>query len=222
MINSYEHKEKASCGVGFLVSLENERSHKILKESLKALSSVEHRGGTGSDNKIGDGSGVMTSIPFDIFGLEKETFAIASLFIPTEIEKYDRSLSVFEETFSHFGLIVKGYRDVPIDTSVLSPIAVQNMPKFKHAIIQRPKHCRTLASFEKLLYMAKQMTRTAEKEAGIHKEFFFASLSSRTIIYKALCKGEDLANFYLDLKNPKFKTNFSLFHRRFSTNTLSS
>jgi glutamate synthase domain-containing protein 2/glutamate synthase domain-containing protein 1/glutamate synthase domain-containing protein 3 len=218
----YEYSEKASCGVGFLVSLDNTRNHETLIKSLKALICVEHRGGTGADNRVGDGSGIMTAIPYELFGLEKETFAVASLFTPTDTEKHDRSLTIFEETFSHFGLIVSTYRDVPIDKSVLSSIALANRPKFKQAIIQRPKHCRTLASFEKLLYMAKQMTITAQKEAGVKKDFFFASLSSRTIVYKALCIGEDLPKFYLDLQNPKFITNFSLFHRRFSTNTLSS
>jgi glutamate synthase domain-containing protein 2 len=96
------------------------------------------------------------------------------------------------------------------------------MPKIIHAIIKRPKHCRTQTSFESLLYTAKQMTRTAEKQAGIHQEFFFSSLSSVTIVYKALCTGEDLPRFYLDLQNPEFKTNFAIFHRRFSTNTISS
>ncbi len=216
----YEQDEKSSCGVGFLVSVNGkQRCHDILKKSLLALERVEHRGGQGKDHFLGDGAGVMTSIPYEIFGLEKETFAVASLFTPRDLEKFDLSLHIFEETFNHFGLGEISYRDVPIDKNALSPLALVNMPKFKHAIIKRPSHCRTLASFEKLLYMAKQMTRTAEKSAGIHKEFFFSSLSSRTIIYKALCKGEDLSKFYLDLKDPRFKTNFSLFHRRFSTNT---
>src|SRR5690625_7538581 len=68
-------------------------------------------------------------------------------------------------------------------------------------------------------FTAKQMTRTKEREHGIIREFFFASLSARTIVYKALTKANALQAFYPDLQNPDLKTRFALFHRRFSTNT---
>jgi glutamate synthase domain-containing protein 2/glutamate synthase domain-containing protein 3 len=96
------------------------------------------------------------------------------------------------------------------------------MPYILHAFIKRPDHCRTDSSFDKLLYTAKQMTRTKEKAHGIVREFFFASLSARTIVYKALTKANAIKDFYLDLQNPDFKTRFALFHRRFSTNTRTS
>ncbi len=218
----YQNKEKASCGVGFIVDLNQQRTNDVLKKTLDSLCCVEHRGGTGDDGHIGDGSGIMTAIPFELFGYEEGTVAIASLFTPSDPERHKKSLEVFENTFHICGLEVIGYREVPIDKSVLSPLALNNMPILKHAIIQRPEHCRTLTSFEKLLYAAKQLTRTTEKEAGIYKEFFFSSLSPHSIVYKALCVGADLQKFYLDLQNPLFKTNYGLFHRRFSTNTTST
>lgn len=213
--------EKDGCGVGFLVSLKKERTHQILEQGIHALECMEHRGGVGPDN-IGDGAGIMTSIPFELFNKDPDTFAVAFLFIPQDLEKQKKSLKIFEETFWQYGLKVSQYRDVPIDTSVLSPHALRLMPKIIQAIIDRPDHCRTLYSFERLLYHARQTTRSKEKENGIHQEFFFSSLSPRNIIYKALCRSEDLSRFYLDLKNTNYKTNFALFHRRFSTNTVST
>lgn len=213
--------EKSSCGVGFLVSLKNERSHEILEQGIRALECMEHRGGIGPDN-IGDGAGIMTSIPFELFNREPDTFAVAFLFIPQDSVKQKISLKVFEETFWQYNLKVEAYREVPTDTSVLSSHSLKIMPKIIQAIITRPHHCRTLYSFERLLYHARQTTRSKIKENGIHHEFFFASLSPRNIIYKALCRSQDLAKFYLDLKNKDYKANFSLFHRRFSTNTVST
>ena len=213
--------EKDGCGVGFLVSLKNERTHEILEQGIFALECMEHRGGIGPDN-IGDGAGIMTSIPFELFGREPDTFAVAFLFIPQDPVKQKRSLKVFEETFWQYNLKVEGYREVPIDTSVLSTHSLKIMPRIIQAIIARPSHCRTLYSFERLLYHARQTTRSKEKENGIHHEFFFASLSPRNIIYKALCRSQDLGKFYLDLKNKDYKASFSLFHRRFSTNTVST
>lgn len=213
--------EKDGCGVGFLVSLKNERSHKILTEALGALDCMEHRGGVGPDS-IGDGAGIMTGIPYELFNREKETFAVASLLIPKDEAKRKKSLEVFEETFWQFGLKVVGYRQVPIDTSVLSRHSLKIMPDILQAIIERPDHCRTFHSFEKLLYFARQSTRTKEKENGIFQEFYFNSLSARTIIYKALCRSQDLKKFYLDLQDENYHTSFALFHRRFSTNTIST
>ncbi len=213
--------EKDGCGVGFLVSLKNQKTHEILQHGVHALECMEHRGGVGPDN-IGDGAGIMTSIPFELFNREPDTFAVAFLFIPQDLMKQKTSLQVFEETFWQYGLKVVEYRDVPVNTAVLSPQSLKVMPKIVQAIIARPHHCRTLYSFERLLYHARQTTRSKEKENGIHHEFFFASLSPRNIIYKALCRSEDLGKFYLDLQNPAYKTNFALFHRRFSTNTVST
>jgi glutamate synthase domain-containing protein 2/glutamate synthase domain-containing protein 1/glutamate synthase domain-containing protein 3 len=214
-------EERDGCGVGFIVSLKNDPSVETLRQGLHALDCMEHRGGVGPDS-IGDGAGIMTGIPYEIFQREAGTFAVAFIYIPQDKEKRERSLKVFEETFWQFGLKVSGYRDVPIDRSVLSDHAIKIMPYITQAIIERPSHCRTLYSFERLLYYARMSTRTKEKENGIHQEFFFASLSPRNIVYKALCRSQDLVKFYLDLQDDHYKTNFALIHRRFSTNTISS
>ncbi|HXH73580.1 MAG TPA: glutamate synthase large subunit [Bacteriovoracaceae bacterium] len=213
--------EKDGCGVGFLVSLKNARTHDTLKQGLHALNCMEHRGGVGPD-EIGDGAGIMTSIPYELFKREPGTFAVANLLIPKDPVKRAMSIKVFEETFWQFGLKIIDYREVPINTTVLSKHSLKIMPGLLQAVIARPDHCRTLYSFERLLYMARQMTRTKEKEHGIHQEFYFNSLSPRNIIYKALCRSQDLKEFYRDLQNEEYKTNFALFHRRFSTNTIST
>ena len=59
--------ERGACGVGFIANLENRGSHQILKDALIALGCMEHRGGCGADNDSGDGSGVMTAIPWELF-----------------------------------------------------------------------------------------------------------------------------------------------------------
>jgi len=215
-------KDKSSCGVGFIASRKNEYSHQNLQNALHALSCVEHRGACNADFVSSDGAGIMADIPFKLFGYEKGEVAVATIFTPHGSQRRRKALRVFEETFQFYGLKVLEYRSVPVDVSVLGDIAKESMPYILHAIIKRPAHCRTDSSFDKLLFTAKQMTRTKEKEQGIVREFFFASLSARTIIYKALTKANSLKDFYLDLQNPDFETRFTLFHRRFSTNTKTS
>jgi len=215
-------KDKSSCGVGFIASRKNEYSHQNLQKALHALSCVEHRGACNADFVSSDGAGIMADIPFELFGYEKGEVAVATIFTPHSSQRRRKALRIFEETFQFYGLKVLEYRTVPVDTSILGEIAKESMPFILHAIIKRPDHCRTDSSFDRLLFTAKQMTRTKEKEQGIVREFFFASLSARTIVYKALTKANSLKDFYLDLQNPDFETRFALFHRRFSTNTKTS
>ncbi len=217
-----DRSERSSCGVGFIANRKGDASHETLQQALGALRCVEHRGACAADRITGDGAGIMTDIPFDIFGYEPGSIAVATLFMPTAPHRLGLALKVFEETFSFMGLKVIGYRDVPIDPSVLGSEALAALPSIQHAIIQRPDFCRTDESFNRLLYAAKQTTRTKERESGIVKEFFFTSLSTTTIVYKALTRAQDLDRFYLDLQNESFLTRFALIHRRFSTNTRTS
>jgi glutamate synthase domain-containing protein 1 len=203
-MNSY-FKEKSSCGVGFIASRKNQYSHDNLEKALHALSCVEHRGACNADLISSDGAGIMADIPFKLFGYEKGEVAVATIFAPHDAQRRRKALRVFEDTFQFYGLKVLEYRTVPVDPTVLGEIAKESMPFILHAIIKRPEHCRTDSSFDKLLFNAKQMTRTKEKAEGIVREFFFASLSARTIVYKALTKAIRTANFYLDLKNPDLK-----------------
>lgn len=222
MTNRKPFLEKSACGVGFVASRHNEATHENLTMALHALSCVEHRGACNADLVSSDGAGIMADIPFGLFGYQKGDVAVATIFAPHDIMRRRTALRIFEDTFQFFGLKVLEYRTVPVDPTVLGEIAKSSVPFILQAFIKRPAHCRTDSSFDKLLFNAKQMTRTKEKEAGIVREFFFASLSARTIVYKALTKSSQLREFYPDLKNPEFKTRFALFHRRFSTNTRTS
>ena len=60
--------------------------------------------------------------------------------------------------------------------------------------------------------------RRAERTPGA----YIASLSFRTVTYKALCAAEELARFYPDLSDPELAVPFGIFHQRFSTNTAPS
>ncbi|MCU0449383.1 MAG: glutamate synthase large subunit [Bernardetiaceae bacterium] len=218
----FDENEKSACGVGFIASRHGQYNHEILQQTLHALKCEEHRGGCSADRITADGAGIMTDIPFEIFGYERGKIAVASLFLPSDPERRRISLDTFENSFSLMGLDVIEYREVPINPSVLGKHAAAVMPGMLHAVIKRPEHCRTDYSFDKLLYQAKQFNRIRQKDANILYEFFFNSLSANTIVYKGLVRAEDLERFYLDLQDTRFKTRFGLFHRRFSTNTVST
>lgn len=214
--------EHAACGVGFVASREGIARHAYLEQALQALEHVEHRGGCLADGKTGDGAGVMAEVPFDLLGYAKGEVAVAQLFLMLNADGRRRALGIFEQTFAFMGLEIAGYREVPHDTSVLGKQARETLPAIIQAFIKWPAFCRTESSFNALLYRAKQAIRTRLRRADIVRGFFFVSLSTTTIVYKALVRAEALAAFYPDLRDPRFATRFALFHRRFSTNTVTS
>jgi glutamate synthase domain-containing protein 2/glutamate synthase domain-containing protein 1/glutamate synthase domain-containing protein 3 len=215
-------QERSACGVGFVASREGLAKHAYLEQALRALVCVEHRGGCLADGKTGDGAGIMTEVPFELLGYPRGQVAVAQLFMMLNAEGRRQALSLFEATFNFMGLELLGLRDVPIDTSVLGRQARETMPTIVQAFVKWPEFCRTEASFNALLYHAKQAYRTHLRRAGLVRGVFFTSLSTSTIIYKALVRAEALAGFYPDLRDPRFVTRFALFHRRFSTNTSTS
>lgn len=215
-------QERSACGVGFVASREGIAKHAYLEQALRALVCVEHRGGCLADGKTGDGAGIMTEVPFELLGYPRGQVAVAQLFLMLNAEGRRQALSLFEATFNFMGLELLGLRDVPIDTSVLGRQARETMPTILQAFVKWPEFCRTEASFNALLYHAKQAYRTHLRRAGLVRGVFFTSLSTSTIIYKALVRAEALAGFYPDLRDPRFVTRFALFHRRFSTNTSTS
>ena len=62
---------------------------------------------------------------------------------------------------------------------------------------------------------AHRARRRAERVEGV----YVASLSFRTVTYKALCAATQLASFYPDLADPDWAASWAIFHQRFSTNT---
>lgn len=215
----HRRTEHAACGVGFVAARNRERTHGIVRSTLRALHRVEHRGAVGPDGRSSDGAGVMTDIPFTLLGHEPGSVALATLFLTPDGARRERALEVFESTFDFLGMRVQGYRDVPRNLDVLGEAARASCPMIVQATLTRPDSARNDASFNAQLYRAKQMTRTKLKSASAWMDLFFVSLSTTTVVYKALCRGVDLDQFYPDLANPRFLSRFGVFHRRFSTNT---
>ncbi len=218
----FSRPEHAACGVGFVASTDGEPRRAHLDRALAALACVEHRGGSQADGRTSDGAGVMTEIPFAVFGYEPGSVAVASLFLPPVAARRRAVIETLESVFEGEGIRVLDQRAVPIDTSVLGRMARDTLPSLLHLVLERPEFCRTEGSFRTRLYHTKQALRTRLAKSAIGREVFFVSLSTRTMVYKALVPGAELAAFYPDLADPRFATRFALFHRRFSTNTTTS
>src|SRR6185503_13394282 len=114
------------------------------------------------------------------------------------------------------------WRTVPADVTVLGPTARETCPAIRQAIISAPGSTRSVV-WERALYLARRgIEQRLAAEGGAAAETFVCSLSCRTVVYKALLTGTQLAAFYADLRSPLYETAIALFHQRYSTNTRSN
>jgi glutamate synthase (NADPH/NADH) large chain len=115
--SSYEHD---ACGVGFVADLPGRRSHEIVAQALTVLRNLDHRGAKGSDPETGDGAGILTQIPDDLFRAvcgfalpEPGHYAAGMVFLPPAAGDRAAAMAAVEHLAALEGLTVLGWRDVP-------------------------------------------------------------------------------------------------------------
>lgn len=220
--------EHDNCGAGFICSLKGIRSNDIIHKALQILENLEHRGAVSSDGKTGDGAGILIDIPHEFFvkncdfKLPKENeYAVSNVFLPKKTNQRSFCISIFEKHLQEQGLKVLGWRDVPVDESVLGEIAAVTQPYIKQLFVGKETKDQSEFQFNLKLFIARKKAEHEIIASKISESAFFylPSLSTKIIIYKGLLIPEDIKLFYKELSDPLFVTRLALVHQRFSTNT---
>ncbi|MBN9009902.1 MAG: glutamate synthase subunit alpha, partial [Rhizobiales bacterium] len=228
--------DRDSCGVGFIVNLRKEKSHRIVESGLKILENLEHRGAVGADKLMGDGAGIMVQTPHRFFEAEARKlgidlpppgeYAAAVLFLPQDAELRARMEKIVDEVIADEGPVLLGWRDVPVDNSCLSktPEVAATEPFHRQVFIGRGRGATDEESFERRLYIVRKVisSRMYATFGGLQNDFYVVSMSCRTVIYKGMFLSFQVAAYYKDLSDPKFESAMALVHQRFSTNTFPS
>src|ERR1700722_17392479 len=208
--------EHDSCGVGFVATLDNQPSHDILAKALTALARLAHRGAVAADGKSSDGVGICTAIPRDfllastgIFIPADAPLAVGVVFFPPDVPESHAEL---EQTLAHQNCEVLACRDVPTRPEILGEIALSTMPVIRHVLIT----AKNTDHLNRRLYLARK------EFGGMGPTGYVCSLSATTVIYKSMCAGRLLPEFYPDLADPRFTTPFAVFHQRYATNVAPS
>jgi glutamate synthase (ferredoxin) len=220
--------EHDNCGAGFICSLQGKKSNDIIHKALKILECLEHRGAVSSDGKTGDGAGILTDIPHELF-LKKCSFkipdfgnyAVGNVFLPNKVNQRTYCESIFEKHLKDQGLKVLGWRVLPVDPSVLGVIAKKTQPFIKQIFVSKSSTSQDDFEFNLKLFISRKKAEHEILNSKISEARFFylPSLSTKIIIYKGLLIPEDIKLYYKDLTNPLFITRLALVHQRFSTNT---
>ena len=234
-IGLYDPKhEHDSCGFGFIANIDNQPKHEIVHQALDIVHKLDHRGAIGADPLAGDGAGILIQVPDEFFRnyFEKLNvtlpdfgdYAAGMVFLPNDKTRSGIAMNAIEKAISNEGQVLIGWRDVPVDVSVLGETVKNTRPLIKQFFVQKSENCIDESAFQRKLYVIRKQ---AHKE--LHKskllewqDFYIVSLSTRTIIFKGMVLAPNLSKFYVDFQDKKFKTAIALFHQRFSTNTFPS
>ena len=232
--------EHDACGLGFVVDLHARKSHKMVRDGIKALENMSHRGACGWEDNTGDGAGVLIQVPdrflrevflsgqcqsLGIAEPEPGQYGVGAFFASPDPEQQTFGMALFEKIVGQEGQTFLGWRRLKTDNAALGLGARSVEPAIYHAFVGRGEKPLDDDGFERKLYVIRKRFEREIEDSGLddHKFFYFCSLSSRTLVYKGMLTPEQLGGYFAtDLGDERVETAFTLFHSRFSTNTFPS
>ncbi|MBC8140432.1 MAG: glutamate synthase large subunit, partial [Armatimonadetes bacterium] len=228
--------EHDACGVGFVAHIQGERSHDIVAKGLQILDNLVHRGASGSDPETGDGAGILLQIPDALLRRECATlgvelpapgaYGVGMVFLPQDAEARRQCEAIIESATRREGLRFVGWRTVPTDNRQIGRDARASEPVMRQFFVGHGLQTPDDARFDRKLYVVRRVIENEiTGETGIPhaaEEFYIASLSAHTIIYKGLLLPSQMRSYYADLTDTETVSAIALVHQRFSTNTFPS
>ncbi|HEY9091996.1 MAG TPA: glutamate synthase large subunit [Parasphingorhabdus sp.] len=221
--------ESDACGVGLVAATDGKPSRRVVSSAIDALKAVWHRGAVDADGMTGDGAGIHVDLPVRFFDdavadsghkVRPNRLAVGMIFLPrTDLSAQETCRTIVEAEIIEAGYKIYGWRQVPVDVSVIGEKAQNTRPEIEQIMIAGPLPDRqSVEEFEKNLYLIRRRIEKKAVAAQI-QDFYICSLSCRSIIYKGLFLAESLSVFYPDLLDERFESRVAIFHQRYSTNT---
>ncbi|MCU0511154.1 MAG: glutamate synthase, partial [Anaerolineae bacterium] len=220
-LHRIDREERDACALICAVRKGGQPTHGNVKRTIEALARMGHR--TGYINGEGDGVGVMTDIPRQLWskwlsqsGLigslaTDRNFWVAHVMIPARDRPRARHLiDQICRVISEAGLHILIDRQGQVNSRVLGPNAEKNEPVFwQIAGIngQIPP-----LELERTLF---ELQSSLEDDLGVH----FPSFSSHSVVYKVQGTIEILRRYYPELRDPDYASTVTMGHARYSTNT---
>ena len=232
--------EHDACGLGFVANIHGQRSHGIIRDGLKALENLDHRGACGWEDNTGDGAGILIQIPdaflravfltercrtLDVTPPVPGEYGVGAFFSSPDPEQRVFGMALFERIVAEEGQVFLGWRPLKTDNTLLGNGAKSVEPRIDHAFVGRGPRAATEDAFERKLYVIRKRFEREVEDSGLddRRFFYFCSLSCRTLVYKGMLTPAQLgAYFAADLADPRVESALCLFHSRFSTNTFPS
>ena len=229
--NYKSEMEHDACGVGLIASTNGKKSRKVVEYGIEALKAIWHRGAVDADGKSGDGAGIQIEIAPEFFKEkilstghtpdDERRICVGMVFMPrTDYSEQEKCREIIESALLDGNYYIYGWRQVPINPSVLGKTADQSRPEIAQVMFKKNEDLKTNDLERDLFETRKKIEKIARE--GQLKEFYICSFSSRSIVYKGMFLAEMLSEFYPDLNDKKLTSRFAVFHQRYSTNTFPS
>ena len=223
--------EHDACGVGLIASTNGKKSRKVVEYGIEALKAIWHRGAVDADGKSGDGAGIQIEIAPEFFKEkilttghtldDSKRICVGMVFLPrTDYAEQEKCREIIESALLDGNYYIYGWRQVPINASVLGKTADQSRPEIAQVMFKKNDNLKT-NDLERDLFETRKKIEKIAIESQL-KEFYICSFSSRSIVYKGMFLAEMLSEFYPDLNDEKLTSRFAVFHQRYSTNTFPS
>ena len=226
---SHEHD---ACGVGFVANIRGVKSHEIVKNALKILENLDHRGAVGADKLMGDGAGILLQLPDALYREEMASqgvtlpapgeYGVGMIFLPKEHASRLACEQEMERAIKAEGQVLLGWRDVPVNREMpMSPAVRKKEPVMRQVFIGRGADVIVQDALERKLYVIRKTASAAIQNLRLKhsKEYYVPSMSSRTVVYKGLLLADQVGTYFRDLEDERCVSALGLVHQRFSTNT---
>lgn len=230
---SFEHD---ACGIGMVVNIRGERSHRVIEQALTILDNLTHRGARGAEPNTGDGAGILLQVPHAFLQRKAQgkgfslpdpgQYGVGMVFLPPDVNHRRACEIHFENIVASEGQRVIGWRSVRVNPNAdLGVTARRAEPKIRQVFIERNPAIRDDMDFERKLYVIRKRAENEIRYGGRlegGEYFYIASLSYKTIVYKGMFITYQLREYFDDLSAPDMESAIALVHSRFSTNTFPS
>jgi glutamate synthase (NADPH) large chain len=229
-----EEFEKDSCGVGFIANIKGRKSHQVITDALTMLERMAHRGACGCEANTGDGAGILIQVPHEFFigecgkiGFKLPAFGsygVGLVFFPRDPKVREECRTVLNRQIKKMKMGLLGYRVLPTNNKDLGETALQAEPMMEQVFIKRADAGTNPDDFERKLFILRKYVTHLINESvkGADNQFYFSSLSYKTIAYKGMLLSGQLKPYFADLENEEVVSAIAVIHSRFSTNTFPS
>ena len=226
--------EKDSCGVGFVANIKGRKSHQIVSDAITMLERMNHRGACGCEPNTGDGAGILIQIPHEFLTNECRKlgiklpgyshYGVGLVFFPRDAKVREECRTALYRQIKKMKLTLLGYRPLPTINNELGESALKAEPVMEQIFIKRPETMKDPEEFERKLFVLRKYAThiITESVKGVDNQFYFSSLSYKTISYKGMLTSLQLKPYFPDLENEEVVSALAVIHSRFSTNTFPS
>ncbi len=223
--------EHDSCGVGFIANIKGNKSHQVIADAITMLERMNHRGACGCEPNTGDGAGILIQVPHEFFTDECRRlgfklpayshYGVGLVFFPRDPKVREECRTVLNRKIKNMKMTLLGYRVLPTGTADIGESALKSEPVMEQVFIKRPDLITDPEEFERKLFVLRKYAThiITESVKGVDNQFYFSSLSYKTIAYKGMLTSLQLKYYFPDLENEEIVSALAVIHSRFSTNT---